>query len=251
MSLCRCEACGLTSHADWFCARLTIGQLQELSRYSSPMSLARKTTLEDALVEKWPVIAIIDGVLGMQHTLEDGRRTIAAYYTKGDIIDMRQRLAHMQGVLVSLTKARICRFQPATFQSVLETNHDAWTAVSENQREQNQLTICHAADLGKKKALEKLASFILECQLRGGGNGSSPVEVVIPMPRVNLADYMGLQPETVSRELRRLEEMGLIKVAATNKIVVNDATRLMRLANGAGDWDLAASEHLDQRDDRC
>ncbi len=238
MSLCRCEACSLTSHDDWFCARLTLRQLQQLSRYSSPMSLSRKATLDDTLVEKWPVIAVVDGVLGMQHTLEDGRRTIAAYYTRGDIIDMRQRLAHMQGVLVSLTKARICRFQPETFQSVLETNHDAWTAVSENQREQNQLTLCHAADLGKKKALEKLASFILECQLRGGGNGANPVEVIIPMPRVNLADYMGLQPETVSRELRRLQEMDLIEVAATNRIVVKDASKLRRLANGAGDWGL-------------
>lgn len=231
VSLNNCRSCALAELSECFCARLTDTQLEQLSLHSKSSVLPNKTTLEDGM---GPVIAVVEGVIGMQHTLEDGRRTISAYYTKGDIIDLRQRSDHLQGALVSLTKAHVCRLQVTAFQSVLEENHGAWIAVSENLREQLHHGIGHATDLGKKQAIEKLASFILECHTRNGDSDSVMAEAIIPMSRVHLAEYMGLQAETVSRGLRKLEQMGLIKVSTMYEVLILSFPKLKRIANGAG-----------------
>jgi len=182
--------------------------------------------------EEGAVIIVIDGVVGTQNTLTDGRQTITAYYTRGDIVDLRGAATHMHAHLIALTRAQVCRVETAAFQSVLESNHEACFALTSKLREQISLMGEHAADLGKKQSIERLASFLLECHIRSGYNDSKPAKIAIPMPRISLADYMALQPETVSRCMRQLEDMKLIETSAGNLVTIRDLVRLKELAAG-------------------
>ena len=176
---------------------------------------------------------IVQGAIGLQQLLIDGRKTITAFFTEGDIIDLRRNDGRVRFDLVALMDARVQCIRSEMFESILATNPGAAAVFIEMLRDQAHRAIEHVSDLGKKRALEKLAAFILECRTREHGAGSELAETNIPMRRFNLADYMGLRPETVSRCLNRLEGMRLIKVTAPDRIVITNLPMLRQIANGA------------------
>ena len=74
----------------------------------------------------------------------------------------------------------------------------------------------HAEDhmllLGRKTSVEKVATFLLEMDERLG----SPTVMALPMNRRDIADYLGLTLETVSRALAKLRKRNLIRVTGGN-----------------------------------
>jgi CRP/FNR family nitrogen fixation transcriptional regulator len=83
--------------------------------------------------------------------------------------------------------------------------------------------------LGRKTALERVAAFLLEMHLR-----STTVSVLtLPMSRRDIADYLGLTFETVSRAISDLQRKNILKVeGSTNRhIVILDVQALAELAD--------------------
>jgi len=91
-------------------------------------------------------------------------------------------------------------------------------------REQIHFAADHSVDLGKKSAPERLRRQM-------GGEGCETVDLALR--RSDIADYMGLQPETVSRGLKELERRGLISLKGRSRVVIHDEPALRQLANGA------------------
>ena len=101
----------------------------------------------------------------------------------------------------------------------------------ENLRDQAFRAIDHSADIAKKQAVEKLASFIFECR-----NRQDKTEVVeIPVRRVDLAEYLGMQPETVSRCFKDLEKRGILELPSLSALKILNVPMLRRIANGDKD----------------
>ena len=89
----------------------------------------------------------------------------------------------------------------------------------------------HAEDhmllLGRKTSLERVAAFLIEMDRRLTAAGVMP----LPMSRRDIADYLGLTLETVSRALSRLHELGILGFIGTNQrqIVLLDRAQLTSL----------------------
>lgn len=215
-----------------FCAQLDGEELCELNKHSQTLTLKRGETLGGSILKAWPILAVSDGVVGIKHLLDDGRSTIAAFFMEGDIIDLRRRSNRMRGSLTALTRATICRLSPEVFEKIVAANPDAQLIAWENLREQINRAMDHSADLGKKQALEKLASFIFECHYRQAGNKPLNRSVKIPIRRCDLAEYLGLQPETVSRGFRELQERKIIDFHSSTDIEIKRLPSLKRIANG-------------------
>jgi CRP/FNR family transcriptional regulator, nitrogen fixation regulation protein len=81
--------------------------------------------------------------------------------------------------------------------------------------------------LGRKTSLEKVAAFLLEMDRRLAGADV----LALPMTRRDIADYLGLTLETVSRELSHLRALGILKFAETSQrqIMLEDRQKLQRL----------------------
>ena len=77
--------------------------------------------------------------------------------------------------------------------------------------------------LGRTAAAERVATFLLHIARRTGADAVTPVEIDVPFGRLDIADYLGLTVETVSRELSKLKRDGLISMG--------DRTRSF-----SGDW---------------
>lgn len=86
--------------------------------------------------------------------------------------------------------------------------------------------------LGRKSACEKMASFLLELARRAGIDPGAGQPLRVPMKRDDVADYLGVTVETVSRTLGRLRREGLISIAGDHAIALVRPDLLNRLAAG-------------------
>ncbi|MEK9947023.1 MAG: helix-turn-helix domain-containing protein, partial [Alphaproteobacteria bacterium] len=80
--------------------------------------------------------------------------------------------------------------------------------------------------LGRKTAKERVASFLISQLRHGAGYGDGGAEFDLPMSRSDIADYLGLTIETVSRTFTALREEGLIGLPATHHISIPDIATL-------------------------
>lgn len=89
--------------------------------------------------------------------------------------------------------------------------------------------------LGRKTAKEKIASFLYMLGKRAAsiGCGHSPLSEVVrftlPLTRADIADYLGLTIETVSRQITRLKTEGLIQVTSNREIIIPNLTTLSQV----------------------
>ena len=235
----KCRKCALFLDGRYFCAQLSSEQLTELSNESRALTLERGEALSADGLKSWPIIAISAGVVSIQHLLKDGRKSIAAFLMPGDIIDLRSFSRRTRGQLVALGKSEVCRVSPQMLDMMVAANPGARTVLWENLRDQSFRAMDHAADLAKKRALEKLASFIFECRIHYSAS-AAPEVVSIPVRRVDLADYLGMQPETLSRCFHDLEDQGILDFKSLSAVAISDVPTLRRIANGDRAAGLAA-----------
>ncbi|MEK6205773.1 MAG: Crp/Fnr family transcriptional regulator, partial [Amylibacter sp.] len=224
--------CSLFFESENFCAQLTPDELIDLNRESRTATMKRGDALSDEALSQWPIVAVDSGVLSLQHIMQDGRKTIAALFFRGDIIDLRSISNRKRGNLIALGKTGICRLFPPVFDEIVRINPDAQRIVWDNLREQTFRAIEHSVDLAKKQALEKLASFIFECRHHESSNAIDNSVVSIPIRRLDLAEYIGMQPETVSRCFRELENKDIIELEKLTTVIIKNVPALRRIANG-------------------
>jgi len=228
----KCRNCALRIDDALICAQMSPGELIELSSHSFPTNVDRKQQVNARLLDRNPIIAIVEGVIGLQYVLKDGRRSIASLFWRGDIIDLRRPDGRDGGVLVALTPARVCSLNVETYDKLTRENPDVRAVVIDNMREQIHHASDHSVDLGKKSAPERLAAYIFECRRHQLG-GKECRTVDLALQRSDIADYMGLQPETVSRGFKELERRKLIELKGRSKLIIHDEAALRQLANGS------------------
>jgi CRP/FNR family transcriptional regulator len=163
--------------------------------------------------------------------LPDGRRQITGFVGVG----------HFLGLAVSDTYAfsaeaivpvRYCRFSRARLRKLLDDfplmeKRLLEVAANELVAAQEQMLL-----LGRKTARERLASFLLLQSRQGLPCGHARRRFVLPMTRGDIADYLGLTIETVSRTLTRLRGERLIEVVSQNELVILNPPALVSLAGG-------------------
>lgn len=174
---------------------------------------------------------ITAGTAKLYKLLPDGRRQITGFASPG----------HFLGLAVSATYAfsaeaiepvRFCRFSRPKLR-VLLTDFPKLerrlleVAATELVAAQEQMLL-----LGRKTAKERLASFLLAQAQPGMPGAAGGHRITLPMTRGDIADYLGLTIETVSRTLSRLRSDGLIDIPNTNDVVLLDRAALRHLAGG-------------------
>ena len=219
--------------AESICGRMSENGRKIIRSRSRNLFLRKKSLLPDCEVTRRPIFAVIKGSIGIQHILYDGRRTIAAYFVTGELIDLRLRHFDRHEHLLALTNSHICMFNPSSFDKALSANSSAQTLMTELMRGQLHRSLDHSVDLGKKQALEKTASFICECHKRQTRHDNDGAVLTLPMLQYDIAEYLGLQPETVSRCLRKLEDSDVVRLPKPTKIIIKNMSKLEHLANGA------------------
>lgn len=155
----------------------------------------------------------------------DGKRQILAFLFPGDFFGFTYEDRYAYGVW-SDTETTLCRLSRPRF--------DAFVAATPalDQRIRVQLTrLLDSAQeliftLGRKTAIERVASFLWYLDYRQRKLGLAGDLTAIPMSRADIADFLGLTSESVSRALTRLRRDGLIELPAPGALRICDMDRL-------------------------
>lgn len=177
---------------------------------------------------------ILQGVLGIRHELSDGRRVISTLYRPGALVDLRRGERAPQGILVALAAVKFLAIDGGVLDATAGERGDVAVMLIHQLREQSARMRDHATDLVNKTPTERLAAVFFELARFEPDSKSAGTRRIVPVPvrRVDIAEYIGVKPETVSRVIRRLEREGLIALPDKDRIELIDAPALRQLANG-------------------
>jgi len=166
---------------------------------------------------------VVSGAVRSYKVLSDGRRQIGGFYLPGDVFGLEAGDVHgFSAEAVADSKIMVIKRAALIALAARDTEvaRQLWTmSARELQRAQDHVMLLI------KTAQERVAGFLLEMAARG----KSASEVDLPMSRQDIADYLGLTIETVSRTFTQLENCAAIGVPASRHIVLRNRAALSRL----------------------
>ncbi|MBS0560772.1 MAG: helix-turn-helix domain-containing protein [Proteobacteria bacterium] len=183
------------------------------------------------------VYEVVRGMLRLYKLMPDGRRQVIGFLSAGQLL----MASGPDGLCVStaeaVTEVTVCRYPRAAFERLIDEIPGfarrllalTWQAL---QIAHDQMLL-----LGRKVAMEKVASFILLLAERQHADGD-PDTLDVPMTRADIADYLGLTVETVSRTFTRLKRDGLIDLPNPNLVHILDRERLEDIAAGDAGYEV-------------
>ena len=194
-----------------------------LEMMGTPMRFARNAEIygEDEPAEY--LYKVVSGTVRTYKILADGRRQIGAFYLPGDIFGLEAADAHTfsaEAVVDSnvLVIKRSAVMDLAARDSTVA--RELWAVTGrELQRAQDHVLLLI------KNAQERVAGFLVEMARRA--TGASTIQ--LPMSRQDIADYLGLTIETISRTLTQFEKSAAIALPSSRQIEIRNRAALMRL----------------------
>ncbi|MBO4228206.1 helix-turn-helix domain-containing protein [Bradyrhizobium neotropicale] len=189
----------------------------------TPFQYARNAEIYGEGDEAEYLYQVVSGTVRTYKVLEDGRRQIGGFYLPGDIFGFEAGETHsssaeaVNGAQVLIVKRSAVMLRAEREKDLAQQLWDATTR--ELQRFRNHMLLLI------KTAEERVAGFLLDIARRT----ASTTSIELAMSRQDIADYLGLTIETVSRTFTQLEQSGAITLATSRRIELRNRAALNRL----------------------
>ena len=189
----------------------------------APMSFARNAEIYGEGEPADYLYKVISGTVRTYKVLSDGRRQIGAFYMAGDVFGLEAGDEHTFSA-EAISDARVLVIKRSALVALAERDNEVarqlWALTGrELSRVQDHILLLI------KTAQERVVGFLLEMAERASNNGA----LELPMSRQDIADYLGLTIETVSRTLTTLENAAAIELPTSRRIVLRNRSALNRL----------------------
>ena len=177
------------------------------------------------------VYEILSGTVRLTRVLENGRRQVIAFGLPGDIVGFPDGgLHHTECDALTPVEFIVHRRKvleagegnPKTHQRLFRAALREISAMQD-----------HFMMLACKSALEKVASFLIALSQRTGTRTGAYTAVALPMSRADIADFLGLTIETVSRTFSQLRKLGAIELETPQSVLVRDIEALVKVSQEA------------------
>ncbi|ACJ00352.1 Crp/Fnr family transcriptional regulator [Rhodospirillum centenum] len=224
-----CGACPVRSLT--VCAAL---EVEELRRLAEILQTVRHEAGHTIFAEGDPAETLYNvtaGTMKLYKLLPDGRRQITGFLLPGDFLGLSVNDTYAYSA-ESVTPVTLCRFPRRRMDALLEEFPKMQRrlfsmASNELAAAQDQMLL-----LGRKTAKEKICSFLMMLSQRAQRRGHKENPVHVPMSRADIADYLGLTTETVSRTFTQLKTSRVISLLEGNKVQIHDLDQIFDLAEG-------------------
>ena len=171
---------------------------------------------------------VVSGCVRTVQLLEDGRRHIGAFLFSGDVFGWETLHSHDFGA-EAVTPVVLRRFRADAIDDRAADDRLFALKLRQYITQQARITREKLVLLARKTASERIASFLLEMHDRADDDIRGVVN--LPMARGDIADYLGLTIETVSRGLTELRRLGMIKVDRARITILNAQALLTSASN--------------------
>ncbi len=226
-----CASCGARGSS--VCAAIDEKDLERLAALAVPMPVpaGRSFITEGDPAEHF--FNVTHGTAKLFKLLPDGRRQVTGFASAGTFLGLAVSASYAFSA-EAVEPTQVCRFSRTRLRHLLDDfpameRRLLDVASNELVAAQEQMLL-----LGRKTARERVASFLLAREACATFCHAPAVSgrVSLPMARTDIADYLGLTVETVSRTMTRLRTERLIEMPAPTEIVLRNHTGLEELAAG-------------------
>ena len=176
------------------------------------------------------VYKVISGAVRTCRVLMDGRRQIADFILPGDFFGLDWQSAH-GFTAEAIADAVIVAYPRLQLEQIAESKPAVQKLLMSLLCKGLNSTQNHVVMLGRQTATERLAWFLLRIMERTDHNPS----LDLPMSRLDIADYLGLTIETVSRGISQFKRKDLIAVSGAHQVILKNIEALEALASGEGE----------------
>lgn len=225
-----CAACGIRDMA--ICSVLAPDELNQLVAITRQVDFTQGQTIIDEGEPANFLFNLTQGAIRLYKLLPDGRRQITGFLFEGDFlgIALNEQYAYSAEAIGDVG---LCRFPRQKLEAMLDEfphleKRLLGVASNELAQAQDQMLL-----LGRKTAREKVVSFLSALSRRAVSRESDASPVYLPMSRADIADYLGLTTETVSRTFTNLKRDGYIQLKAGGYVELPNIEALEDVAEGA------------------
>ncbi|MEP0941521.1 MAG: Crp/Fnr family transcriptional regulator [Rhizobiaceae bacterium] len=232
-----CQACEVRHQG--VCGALEADQLLRLSKHTTRKVIKAGQELHRGGEDADRCSNIMGGVAKLSKLMSDGRQQIVGLQFAPDMVgrtfsnDTSGSSGESEMAVEAATDVRLCSFPRSVIEQIMadvpELEHRLHLQKLKELDEARDWMLT----LGRKSAMEKVASFLYllathidpEKEL-----GTGPVTIELPMKRSDIADFLGLTIETISRQLTNLRKRGLIEIEHRRMVTIGDVGRLRAAA---------------------
>ena len=222
-----CQSC--EARHKGICGALTTDQLVKLSRHTTKhiIDAEQQIAFEGETVKRYS--NILRGVVKLSKLTADGRQQIVGLQFAPDFVG-RPFSKESDFAVEAATDTKLCSFPGAILEQLIEEAPDLEHRLHQQALKELDEAREWMLTLGRKTAAEKVASFLYFVAIHidpENRNGERQFE--IPLKRSDIADFLGLTIETVSRQITKLRQTGAIRIANNRTVEIPDLKRLKAL----------------------
>ena len=225
-----CEGC--SSRHISLCNVLDADELKEFSKISTDFQKTARQVICSEAENADYIYNIRSGAVRISKMLSDGRRQITSFLFTGDFFGLSCKDKY-SFTAEAITDVDICRFTRAKITESFQEFPALGERAFDITRTELDSTHAQMLLLGRKNAKERLCSFLMTMQKKSGRlDGQNNNEIDIPMSRTDIADFLGLTVETISRQFTNLHKLGLIELDGAHKVFLKNPDALATLSEG-------------------
>jgi CRP/FNR family transcriptional regulator len=227
-----CDRCG--SRVAGLCQPLDAAALDEISSEANQMVLPAHSAVFREGDPAGRVFTLIEGFAKLTRLLPDGKQQVVGFRFAGDVIGYTTLKTYPFDAEL-LTDARLCRLDRSQLDGLLRRYP---------QLERRMLDLCvqeltatqeQLVTVGRRSAEARVAAFLLSLVDASRRRGQPRQVLEMPMTRADIADFLGLTLETVSRSLTAFRKRGWIREPVHHRVELLNVAAITAMAEGTGD----------------
>jgi len=229
----RCRICAIRHQA--VCGALSDHEIQALSAVARQRVLKAGDVIQNAEDEVSSFANIVSGVVKLSKVLSDGRQQIVGLQFPPDFLGRAYR-TRSPFYAEAATDVELCVFPKRSFEALMADQPELESRLFQNTLDELDAARDWMLLLGRKSAAEKVASFLALIARRKAPAlcehmpADTLLTITLPLNRAEIADYLGLTIETVSRQIGNLRAADILETGANRTITVLDYDGLAEAA---------------------
>lgn len=227
-----CGTCG--SRVAGLCRPLDAASLDDVLAEAEQMTLGPRDTLFQEGDRAGHVFTLVQGTAKLTRLLPDGREQVLGFRFAGDVLGYTGA-DHYPFAAQLLTPAHVCRLERKRLDGLLRRYPALERRLLDLCVQELAATQDQLVTVGRRTAEARVAAFLLSLAEAGQRRHQPGSVLDMPMTRSDIADFLGLTLETVSRTLTAFRRRGWVREPSHGRIEILRRQALTELTDGAAD----------------
>ncbi len=224
----KCGSCPIRHRA--ICARCDDDELSRLEQIKSYKTFEAGQPIIWRGDELVTFASVVVGIASLSRTMEDGRTQVVGLLLPSDFIGRPGR-EYVDFDVTAVTEVTLCQFQRKPFEALVEEVPHISQRMMEMALDELNAAREWMVLLGRKTAREKIATFLEMIVRRSTVPSHAVQQYTLPLTREEIANFLGLTLETISRQLSAMKKDGIIAFEGRRNFIIKDFAAL-QLASG-------------------